>query len=544
MKKIATLLLAIASQLALYAQSLPEAKDMLMHERTATATEMLKDILNREPENVEAWYWLTEAYLTQEKLKEIKDTLKSAPASLANTPLMLAARGHLLLLDNNAQEAKQVFDQALKQTRQKDPEVLRAVAFAHFDADSGDTNFALELVNKAIKRDKGNPELYILLGDIYRKQANGSAAYRAYEKAISLDPRNAAAKYKLGKIFLSQNNPEMYVKYFKEAIAADSSYAPALYELYYYYYFRDVREAMNYLQRFINASDPNPEHEYMVTDLLYASRKYEEAIKHATALIDKQGGAATPRLYKLVAYSYQELKMPEKAAAYMQQYFKSENDSNFLAKDFELMGAVYASMEEKSDSAEWYYKKAIGKTENDTLKWDFYKKLADLYTQNKNYSKQAEWLGNYYSSYPSASNRDLFDWGVASYMAKNYKKADSVFALYEEKYPDQRFGYYWRARSNAALDTNMEKGLAIPHYLKVIEFAEKDTTDEVNRKRLIESYAYLAAYKANTVKDYAAAIEYFNKLLMIQPDNADARRYIQILQKNVEGNKSSNAGSS
>src|SRR6187401_1393396 len=82
----------------------------------------------------------------------------------------------------------------------------------------------------------------------------------------------------------------------------------------------------------------------------------------------------------------------------------------------------------------------------------------------------------------------------------------------------QLFGHYWRARSNAAIDTTMEQGLAIPHYLKVIEIGELDTTGS-SKRQLIESYGYLAGYETNQNKNYGKAIEYFEKLLQLDPNN-------------------------
>ena len=64
------------------------------------------------------------------------------------------------------------------------------------------------------------------------------------------------------------------------------------------------------------------------------------------------------------------------------------------------------------------------------------------------------------------------------------------------------------ARSNTVIDSTMENGLAIPHYQKVIEIAQKDTTNKTNRKFLMEAYGYIAAYEANIEKDYDDAIEF------------------------------------
>ena len=49
-----------------------------------------------------------------------------------------------------------------------------------------------------------------------------------------------------------------------------------------------------------------------------------------------------------------------------------------------------------------------------------------------------------------------------------------------------------------------------------------------------EAYGYLASYEANTEKDYAKAINYFEKLMIIDPSNEQIERNIKILEKNIE----------
>jgi tetratricopeptide (TPR) repeat protein len=75
--------------------------------------------------------------------------------------------------------------------------------------------------------------------------------------------------------------------------------------------------------------------------------------------------------------------------------------------------------------------------------------------------------------------------------------------------------------------------MAIPQYMKLIELDGKDSTKATNRKHLVEAFGYIAAYKANTQKDYAGAIDYFERLLALDPGNADAARYVGILKKNL-----------
>jgi tetratricopeptide (TPR) repeat protein len=530
MKKLLFTSAIVLLMAGLKAQSLAEARRLLYYERYDGAAHQLQAVLQADPNNSEAWWLLTQVYVHHHQLQKIKDSLRQASTILLEAPLVLCAKGQVLLEQHQKDSASVYFGKALTQTKEKDPVVLAAIAHAQVEADSGDAQYAIDLLNKAIKREKHNPELYVQLGDAYRKLGDGSGCYKAYQDAMAMDSKYAKAIYRCGTIFVTQNNPDQYLKYFESAIAADSTYAPAWYALYYHDYFRDVNKAMDDLHHYIAATDPGIRNDYLVTDLLYASRKYQDAIQKAQRLTGQQGGVSEPRLYKLIAYSYKELHDSVKAMDFMHQYFGRQTDTGFVVKDYETMGEIY-DMLGKQDSAVGYYVKAAN-LEKDSLQHRAYaKKLADVYKKQKDYADQALWLGKYYEGNSTATNLDLFNWGLAHYMAKQYLTADSIFGLYEIKYPEQDFGYYWRARSDVAIDTAMQTGLAIPHYEKLIAIAEKDTANKTNRKHLVEAYGYIAAYKANTEKDFTGAIEYFGKLLELDPGNADASRYIAILKK-------------
>ena len=78
----------------------------------------------------------------------------------------------------------------------------------------------------------------------------------------------------------------------------------------------------------------------------------------------------------------------------------------------------------------------------------------------------------------------------------------------------------------------------MPHYIKVIEIDRQDTTSSTSRNHLIEAYGYLAAYEANHEKNYETAIDYFEKLLMLDPNNNGARKYLDILKKDLTKDES------
>jgi tetratricopeptide (TPR) repeat protein len=163
--------------------------------------------------------------------------------------------------------------------------------------------------------------------------------------------------------------------------------------------------------------------------------------------------------------------------------------------------------------------------------YNLYKKMATIANQKKDFSNEAHWLEKNYNGNPSVTNLDLFNWGLALYRAEDYTGADSVFGLYTVKYPEQSFGYYWQAKSKALQDKEMKQGLAVSAYEKLIDVLQKDTTDANYKKWMVEAYGYLAAYEVNTEMDYAQAVNYFEKVLQVDPDNESAKKYIAMLEK-------------
>lgn len=525
-------------------QTLPEVKAMIAHGRYQAAEISLHTYLKSDPADAEAWYQLSQTYFAMKDTNRLIDSLALAPTTVKESAWYKVARGQWQLHENRADSAQWYFNQAIGEGRKKDPGILLAVANAYVSEKNGDANIALTVLEQAGKKDKDDAAFNVMRGNAYRKLANGSEAYKAYQAALNENANLPEALYQMGKIFLTQQNSDAYLNYFNKAVSVDPLYAPAWYELYYNAYYKDPVQALAYYRNFLAASDRTPENEYQLIDLLYINKKYDSAIIKAQDALAGLSEHSMPRLQKLMAYSYAELKDTTKAMSFMQSYFTNASDSNLVAKDYELMANLYNATEGKEDSALIFYQAAVDKIKDSATLFTYYKKLADIYKDRKDVANQAIWLGKYYTNNPKGTNIDLFNWGIAHFKAEQYEQADTVFGHYIQKYPDQAFGYYWRARANSLRDSAMEKGIAIPHYHELVEVLQKDTTSATNKKWLVEAYGYIAAYETNEEKDYEAALENLRKILEIDPANKDAQQYVAVLEKKVDGdNKDTTAGS-
>lgn len=541
MKKLLFITFLSPGMLVLKAQSLDQGNNQLYYEKYRTAAQTFQSILQQDPNNAAAWYGLVKDDIVLGNLQNAIDTFQHAPAAIKDEAFYKVAQGTLLLQKGNAAEAGNYFAEALKQTKEKDAEVLAAIADAHIMAANGDANYAVDLLQKAIKRDKKNPALYVELGDAYRKVHNGTEAYKAYQQALEKDDKYAAAYHRIGEIFLSQKNPGMYVDYFKKALAADPNYAPSIFKLYAYEFYHNPANALQYYQDYISKAEPSENSQYDLADLYYINKQYDQAIQKANAILSSVGDKAQPRLYKLMAYSYAEKGDTAAALTNMKAYFAKGSDTSFIGRDYLTMGDLLLAKDGQDSLAMAYYEKGVNNEKDSSIRYNYYKKLADMAADRKDFSAQANWIGKYYKGNPKATNVDLFNLGLAHFRAEEYAQADSVYGVYVSKYPEQSYGYYWQAKSKALQDSGMKEGLAIPAYQKLIEVLQKDSTDANYQKWMAEAYSYLAAYETNTEKDYKQAVDYFEKVLEVDPDNADAKKYISLLEKNLSHQQESEA---
>lgn len=530
-------MISILATIFLQGQDVNYGNSQLYYERYASAERIFHEALKNHPDDGKAWYGLAKAYLYQNKSKAALDSFQFASASVRQDPYYKVSLGALLLHNNKIEEAAALFNDALKETKEKNAELLSCVAEAHVHSDNGDANYAIDLLHRAVKRDKHNPSLKVQLGDAWRKLVNGSEAYKAYMQAINDDDKYAAAYCRIGEIFLSQKSPSLYLDYFRKAVAADASYSPAHYRLYIYEFNRHPANAIEHYKAYMRNADASIQTEYDLADLYYLTGQYDSAIQKATRVVAIQKANTAPRLYKLIGYSYAGLNDTINAVSFMQRYFSQVADSDIISKDYEFIGELYSSLDGKEDSAIGAYQQAVLLEKDTASLYSYYKRLADLSKDVRDYAGQAKWMGLYSTGNEKSTNVDLFNWGIALYRAGNYSMSDSVFKIYSTKYPDQAFGYYWQARSRSLLDSGMKEGLAIPAYEKLIEVMEKDTTNPNYKKWMSEAYGYLAAYEINIRKDIAEGIDHFKSILMVDPENENAKKYISMLENEV-ANKS------
>ena len=534
MKRILSLLITVViGGNMLFAQSVDDGRKFLYYERYKSAKETLEKVVAANPNNVDATYWLGQVLLDQKDSVAAKELYQKTLAANGNAPLMLVGMGQIELMEGKANEARQRFETAINLSKGKDIAILNAIGLANVKARKGDPAYAVEKLNLATHIKKFNDaNTYLIMGDAYRKLIDGGNAVTAYSKALSIDPKLAAAKSKIGKIYLTQNNPDYFLPAFEEATQLDPAYSPAYFELFYYWYFRDVNKAGGYLDKYIASSDPGPDMESIKTDYTYAKGDFAGAKKRAGELIAQNGDKVNPRMYRMVAYTSDTLGDPAAAKTAMTTFLAKADPETILPTDYEELAKINSKIPGSEAEVFVALQQAIDADTAVANKIKFIEKAAEMAKKQGNRKEEANWLGKSYMMEKDPNQNDLYKWGYANYQAANYTISDSIFcSMYILKYPNEIYGYLWCARSKQARDTTMEQGLAVDAYKQLAQKAiELDSAGKFKSQAIAANF-YLVSYYNDIAKDKQTAIAYVDKVLQIDPANADGMRIKEILSK-------------
>lgn len=547
MKKIGLLASLVLMAVFTFAQSLDEGKKFLNYEKFESARGVFNKLIQDNPNNIDAIYWLGQTYLQNQDVLDVDaaaSIYQKALQANANSALLMVGIGEVELMQGKTADARNRFETAINLTKKKDlADILLAVGRANVDAKAGDANYAVEKLKLAADRDKKNPAIQVVLGDAYRKLIDGGNANLAYQTALSMDPSNAKPAFMMGRIYETQGygQESIYMKYYNEAMTIDPNYAPVYYWLYNYYYQRDVNKAREYLTKYVSLADKDSKNCYAEASLLFVSKMYDQAIQKADGCITgATDGKPFPNLYGLKAYAYKELGDSVNSKKFFEEYFKNVSPEKIGPNDYVTYAQVLMKFPGNEAAANSYIDKAISLDTVPAKKVEYVTNLAKGFYDEGKFADAGLWYTKVLQVNPNFGKVDLYWAGYSNYRAEKYKAADSVFTVYQQKFPDDAFGWYMGARSKEGLDSAALQGLAKPDYEKIIQLAANMPLDSIADK-LIPAYKYMIAYYYNVKADIPNAAKYNDLVLTVDPNDAAAlsnkEAFAQLLKRKTDSTK-------
>lgn len=511
----------------LKAQTIDQGKSFLYYEKYKSAKTIFEKLVAANPNDVDAAYWLGQTLIapddkTAADVAAAKALYQKTLMANSNSALLLAGMGHIELLEGKTQDARNHFETAISLSQAKVVPVLNAVGFANVNAKNGDAAYAVEKLKLAIAIKKmSDPDVFVNLGDAYKKVGDGGQAQIAYEAALALNPKYARASYRIGKIYQTQGaaQEEIYMKYYNEAIAKDPTYAPVYENLYNLYYTTDVPKSAQYLEKFLANTDDNPKNCYLTASILYAQALFGDAVKKADECI---GTNPTPyaKLYGIKAYAYNKLKDSINAKASFEKYFQMADTTLIGMGDYSTYASVLLKFPGNDSIAGTFIDKAVALDTLEANKITYLKTIASSYEGQKKYKEAADWYNKVVLVKRAPGKVDLYNAGFNYFRTGNYQTAITIFNIYSQKFPEDAFGYYMSAKAKWGIDSLMAQASANADFEKTIAVGMVDSVKY--KPQVIGSYKYFVAYYANVKKDNAKAIEYCDKILALDPQDAEA----------------------
>ena len=554
---LALLLTGATLSVPVVAQDLQTAIKDIEAERYTKAEQTLTQLASSAP-SAENQFYLGYLYLRSGQPDKAKAAFEKGAAADPKSQLNNVGLAGVALAKKDRSTAKALIDEAVAKTKSKDQNVLiRAGEMYTLSDQTNDPAEAIRLLTIADEKDKKNenPEIEMLMGDAYTLKNDGGNAVTKWENAMAIKPNMAEANYKIGRTFLRGKNYTKAQEYFNKAIETDPEFSPTYLALAdALASSRAYKGASTNYEKYVQTSGTtDPEQLLDIARYKFLAQDYQGAITYLDQLKGKINNPIIDRMY---GWANTALGKNQEAVESLNR-FVSTAPQKVIYDDYKYLGRAYGQLgtpEGDSLSVINLEKAAV----EDTTE-NLYREIAKMYLDRKKFDKAADYYARTISHDKKPLNNDYLSLGLANYQQGfrvgrdttvamdtaqirqgrqlYFMRADSNFAEMAkqvektagETYP---LAYYYRGQSNYyAFPSNISLayGTAVPYYEKFISLAtaETDATKkQAYQKNLITSYKFLASYYLGK-KDEGKAKEYFNKVLELDPNDADVKKALE-----------------
>ncbi len=533
MKRILLLSTILLTGLS-YAQTLQQAIAKTENERYLDAIADYKKLVAADPINGENYFYFGDCYFEKEELDSAKLMWKKGYEVDKLRALPIVGYGRVLWLEGKTAEAEAEFTKALLMTKKdklKKAEVIRGIAEIYIEAPNKNLDKALIILEEAILKDPKNEDNYLLKGDaLYaRNSSDASEALKAYNQVLVLNPKSPRGIVRKALIYQRAKNEQEANKMYNEAKTIDPTYAPA-YRLNaeLYLMFGKNKQAIENWEKYLELNN-NIESRYRYANALFAAKEYNGLLSQLDIL--KNNGFSNFFTERMYAFAYAEktdsLSLANALNA-SDRFFAIVPADKINYQDYKVRGNIFQK-QGKDSLAIIEFEKAVGI--NDIAYKELSGELLKLYTKNKQYEKLISALEVRRQKNSKLTAAEEYDLGKAYYIGRNdYKTADSIFQILIKNDSTYVPAYAYRGRCNFKMDTNNEKWMAFPYYLKITEIVKpEDRTQPSKKAFVLESLRYVADYYSKSpVKDLDKAKSYFEQILQVEPNDQVAKKALGI----------------
>lgn len=538
--------------------------DMQYHK----ARDFFQKALKATPNDIWVYCSLGDTYVGLKNLDSAKIMYQKAFVIDPKNAFVLIGLGKMALLGGDHQSELDFFDKAKKSDR-KNPKVYCEIAEACYVLSKKDTITGNIYLTQGMELNSKYPGFHMVYGDWEAYKKNFGKAANAYERAIFFEPSSVIAHRKLGKIYADARFYQQSLNAYNKCIEINPDQILVYKELGdLYYSLGRYPEAEKNYKIYMSKAEISLDDKERFAIILFFNKKYAEAAGLLEDVLNKNAEESV--LLRIRGYIAYETGEYQKGLEYMNKFFKLHNPANVIPSDYLYYGRLFEKNSKDTLAIE-NYKKAfaldstkteiladIAKLSSKNLMHDqaitYYKKMiANGFDKVNNHyaiGREAYFEGqtykNKYDSLYSLQKKSNIPFSdstiVRDSMRLWFQKADSAFTKVTELSPEYAGGFIWKARMELYLDPEREGSLWKDSYEKALVILGKGDLEK-NRKSMIECYKYLGSYaylsyerlfktdKQQSDVQKSAAMDYFQKVLQLDPADSQATEVITELKK-------------
>jgi tetratricopeptide (TPR) repeat protein len=321
----------------------------------------------------------------------------------------------------------------------------------------GNYRKAVEDLNKAIRHNPDDADLYFYLGNSYLGLRNYDKALESFQLASNLSPINSQYVFMLGKVYFKLNQYSLALDYFKKALDLNPTMVKVYYDMGKIYMLQNKNdEALIYFNKAIELGERNSD---VYSDLARTYRltgNDEKALESISKAIDYNPGDYL-NYWELGKIYYNLKDYKQSIKALKQAEIINPNDSLLLAD----IAACYLHLNDIDLAISKMKEAMISSDNNYYLSYN----LGYMYYLKKEYDLAAQFFSNI--------NIELYTPTVYLYIfndskEKSLQKLNNVMEKLLEVKPDNPILAYIAANVNVKLKNNKK---ALHYYKKIKKIA-------------------------------------------------------------------------
>jgi len=524
----------------IYGQNLETARNYALAERFDDAKDVLNKIIQSEPNNASAYFFLGQTIIKEyladslsNSLTDVCDDAKKAFETGLNKDssyvLNFVGKGMLeQLCNNDTTAANRYFQRALisfPKNKKKYTDIhgliYAKIAYACAMGNNKRYPAATNYLNKAKEVSPGSFEVALQSGDIYLDRKDGSNAIANYNRAASIDAGSPLPLIKIGDLYLAAKNYNLARTYYDQAKEIDSTNA-SVYKSYGELWNTAGRYdlAKENFRRYLSLSGNNIPAKISYLNSLYKTKDYEEAIK----VIEEIKAVDNSRNYlnRVGGYSAFDMKTPnyDMVKKYLDEFFSKAKPTNITARDYLYYGRTLVKLKADSVSISKGIEMLNKSYEMNPADNSLITEIALSYIYIDDYENAINTFNKKVDS-GTATSFDMLQLGRSYMQVKNFIKAGETFDKISAADPKNMEALMRAANAYANQDPESKLGLAKPKYEQIIAMGNTDPKKYL--KELFDAYKFMGSYylygevKSNQIQSE----DYYKNILSLDPSNKD-----------------------